>query len=144
MKFNYKKFKNLLARHEFLGGGVKSVLIVDDNMSFLNYAKAVFERDNVMVEAIEDPFYAIRRFIEVQPDVIFLDVNMPKINGYSLYKILNHLNYFDAKIIFLSANENCRKDIEVDEILQRALFLSKPISPSTLLSAMDEALSEAG
>ncbi|MDP6673800.1 MAG: EAL domain-containing protein [Gammaproteobacteria bacterium] len=62
------------------------VLIVDDDPTLRMLARATLEKSGFRVEEAEDGEQALRKFIQHQPSVIMLDVEMPKLNGYETCK----------------------------------------------------------
>ena len=62
------------------------ILIVDDDPTLRMMARTTLEKSGFRVEEAEDGEQALRKFIQHQPSVIMLDVEMPKLNGYETCK----------------------------------------------------------
>jgi DNA-binding response OmpR family regulator len=116
-----------LDSHEFI-----KVLVIDDNVDFLLYMQQALSVPQTSVLALDNPFDAIEAFVENRPQFTFLDVNMPGINGMSLYRMLQAIASYDARLILLSANEVYTRDLSFNE--QGIIFLRKPISVRQLRS----------
>ncbi|MDH3977467.1 MAG: EAL domain-containing protein [Gammaproteobacteria bacterium] len=58
------------------------ILVVDDDPTLRMIARATLEKAGFAVEEAEDGEEALRKFIQHQPAIIMLDVEMPKMNGY--------------------------------------------------------------
>lgn len=133
MQSNFSIINNELSEIEFHQNGNRTVLAIDDNSSFLEYLRAVVSKDNhhkIFIES--DPFNAIKTFVELRPDIVFVDLNMPIINGMNLIKIINILNFYNSKIIILSANHTCQQDLKCIEEFKNITFAKKPIDINEL------------
>jgi DNA-binding response OmpR family regulator len=94
------------------------LLLVDnepDNTSVLSMG---LEDEGYIVDAFTDPILALSNFKPNYYSLVILDINMPKMNGYDLYKEIRKLDN-KVKICFLTAselyNENLRR--QTKEIL---------------------------
>ena len=112
----------------------KKILVVDDEKDIVDILKYNLERENEFdVLTAKDGKEAIELAAKF-PDLIILDIMMPKLNGFEVCKQLK-INSETAKIpvIFLTAKEN-----EIDEILGLEIgaddYISKPISPRKVLA----------
>ncbi len=116
----------------------KSVLIVDDSVVMQEEIKHILEGSNYQVEGYaKDADEAMKKYEELLPDVVTMDIIMPGINGLDASKhILD--KWEDAKIVFLTA-------LAYDEHIAQARemgisgFVHKPIDRELLLTALDEA-----
>jgi DNA-binding NarL/FixJ family response regulator len=91
------------------------VLVVDDNQPFRQYlSHMLMERNNLRVicEA-SDGLEAVQRAEELQPDLVLLDVGLPKLNGFEAARLIRERSP-KSKILFVS------QESDVD-IVQRAL-----------------------
>ena len=85
---------------------------------------------------------AIAKIKELKPDVVLLDIMMPKLDGYSTLneiKTMENLNH--SKVIFLSAKTN-PKDIEKGLELGADAYVTKPYSIKKLIQQIDEMLKQ--
>jgi two-component system, OmpR family, response regulator ChvI len=111
------------------------LLLVDnepDNTSVLSMG---LEDEGYIVDAFTDPILALSNFKPNYYSLVILDINMPKMNGYDLYKEIRKLDN-KVKICFLTAselyNENLRR--QTKEILNEVKrFISKPLTLEDLV-----------
>lgn len=109
-------------------------IIVDDeypSREELKYFIKNFSNINIM-EEFDDSIKALGYIEKNKPDIIFLDINMPKLNGMALGKIINH---FPKKplIIFITAH----KEYAVDAFeLQAYDYILKPYSEERMVSTL--------
>lgn len=64
----------------------KKILVVDDEIDFLNLLKARLEVNNYNVIAVSNGEEALERFRKDKPDALLLDIMMPGINGLDVLK----------------------------------------------------------
>lgn len=108
-------------------------IIIDDEPKAIDLLKLYTERheDISVVGAFRDPIKAIR-FLESQlVDLVFLDINMPKINGISLAKIIDK----KSQIIFTTAySEYAVESYDIGAVD----YLLKPISYERFYKSIDK------
>ena len=116
------------------------LLLVDnepDNTSVLGMG---LEDEGYIVDAFTDPILALSNFKSNYYSLVILDINMPKMNGYDLYKEIRKLDN-KVKICFLTAselyNENLRRQTKeiLDEVKR---FISKPLTIEDLIKVKKE------
>lgn len=114
--------------------GIKRVLIVDDEPHLIRSLAFVMSREGYEVFTAENGEEALCKAIENKPDLIFLDIMMPKKNGYEVCEAIRQMpDLKNTHIIILSA-----KGSEIDR--EKALssgadsFISKPFSPFEVVS----------
>lgn len=109
------------------------VLLVDDEKDIVEFLQYNLESEGFEVLTAYDGESALEKMQE-KPDVVVLDVMMPKMNGYEVCKNIRlNEQYNDVPIIFLSA-----KTSEFDELKGFDLgaddYIKKPISPKMLVA----------
>ena len=88
----------------------KIVIVDDDELEFEKFKKE-FKNDKVSIEYIQDSEFAFNKISEVQPDLIILDLMMPKIDGVTLsHKLKANIKTKHIPIIISTA-----KDLNADE-----------------------------
>ncbi len=113
------------------------VLIVDDEIAFAELLVAMlgkYERQ-LEVEAVQDGFEAGRKLETFRPDVILLDLMMPKMDGFAVCRSIKQSDYRDTRIIAMSGF--CSDENRVRVIAEGAeLCLQKPFTPAELVRAI--------
>jgi two-component system, chemotaxis family, chemotaxis protein CheY len=86
---------------------MKTVLIVDDSAYNRSYLTALLRKKGVKVEIAEDGEIAVKKFIEVKPDLVFLDYIMPKKSGIEALREMKALNseFVGIMLTSVSASE---------------------------------------
>ncbi len=111
---------------------MRSVLIVEDNEAMLRGLEDNFELKGYRVKTARDGEQGLNAALSENPDLIILDIMLPKMNGYEICSQVRKKN-FDMPIIMLTA-----KDQESDVILGLNLgaddYVTKPFSIKELLA----------
>jgi DNA-binding response OmpR family regulator len=108
------------------------VLIVDDEPNIVQLAKLYLERDNFQVTAVGDGLRALETIRERQPDLVVLDVMLPRLDGFEICRQLRAEDN-QVPIIMVTA-----RDEDIDKILGLELgaddYLTKPFNPRELVA----------
>ena len=112
---------------------MSKILLVDDERDIVEFLQYNLEQKGYEVIVGYDGLEALKKLSE-NPDLIILDIMMPHLDGYDVYKKIRENEKFkNIPIIFLTA-----KSGEVDEIKALELgasdYVQKPISPKKLLA----------
>jgi len=115
----------------------KKILIVDDNENIREALTYLLEDEGHSVSVAKDGAEALRKVREVTPDILFLDIMMPEINGYDVCRtIKNDPDLKNIYVIMLTAKgqadeqERC-KEIGADE------YVVKPFSPMEIFAKIN-------
>ena len=114
---------------------MKKILIVDDEQDIVESLKFVLEVSGYVCYTAYNGEVGLRLAKEIMPDLIILDVMMPKINGYKISRLLKYdSKYKDIPIIMVTArsqledkmigeetgvNEYITKPFELDAIVKK-------------------------
>ena len=107
---------------------MKKVLIVDDEVDTLNALKQGLELQGVEVDAFASPTEALGKFAPGRYEVAILDVRMPKMNGFQLFREILRLDG-EVRDVFLSAfGEYLSEFRKAFPELDESRFIRKPIT----------------
>ena len=117
----------------------KSKLLIVDNEPDINLSLKIFLKENSFdVDTFEDPIIALDNFRKGIYDLLILDIVMPKMHGFELYREIRKIDS-EVKICFLTAGEICHAaytDIFADNI-----FIRKPIQNQDLVKRINNIIS---
>ena len=117
-------------------GKTKTILVVDDDMELSDGLRMMLERQGFRVLQARDGQQGKQMVYQHQPDLVILDMMMPRMGGYP---VLEHFR--DKKeappIIMITANEGSRHRAYA-ELLRVDDYLRKPFSLDTLLAKIAE------
>ena len=118
-------------------GKAKQILIADDEPDILEIIRYNLEKEGYEVLTAKDGNEAIEKAKEFYPDLIILDIMMPRKNGVEVCQILRTQPSFqDTLIIFLTAMSDESSQIKGLETGADD-YISKPISPKVLVSRVN-------
>ena len=115
------------------------VVIVDDEMPARMALRALLadEADALVVAECENGFEAVRTITDLQPDVVLLDVQMPKLDGFDVLELVGA----EVPVVFVTAHDEfALKAFEVHAVD----YLLKPVSPDRLATALARVRERAG
>lgn len=108
------------------------LLLVDDEPAILQLARMYLEREGFRVQEARDGEAALEAVKHIQPDLIVLDIMLPKLDGFEVCRRLRAADS-PAAILMLTA-----RDEDIDKILGLELgaddYLTKPFNPRELVA----------
>lgn len=121
----------------------KTVLVVDDSPTVRKLVAMTLEKRGFQVVAAFDGVAAIKEIATHNPDLILMDVTMPRLDGYQLCKLVKkHEATKHIPVVMLSG-----KDGMFDRLRGRLVgcsgYISKPFVPETLIETVEEHLAQA-
>ncbi len=132
------KVKNFEAEKEWAHLKDKSLLIIDDDPDFIELITTLLKKIGMNeVHCVSSEIEAISYLTNNSPDLILLDVMLPKINGFSMGKIIREMSHSNIPILYITANKNFRQDFNlVEDKLSDHLY--KPIDRNLLAKKINE------
>ena len=117
--------------------GVK-VMVIDDSNTIRRSAEIFLNQAGCQVILAQDGFDALSKITDHEPDVVFVDIMMPRLDGYQTCSLIKrNAKYRTTPVIMLSS-----KDGLFDRARGRMVgsdeYLTKPFTKDTLLSAVRE------
>lgn len=109
---------------------MKKILIVEDDAAIRTELKALLSNDGYEAAVIEDFTDVLGQILKAEPDMVLLDINIPKMNGEVLLKELRKET--TLPVIMVTSRTS-----EVDEVLSMSYgaddYITKPYNPTILL-----------
>lgn len=107
---------------------MSKILIVDDEPNIVMSLEYAFKKKGFDVYIARDGEEAIQLIKEVLPNIVLLDIMMPKVDGYEVLEYVNQQHENDRiKVLFMSA-KNKMQDIEKGLALGAVDYITKPFS----------------
>jgi DNA-binding response OmpR family regulator len=118
------------------------ILIVDDEPDLTKISVMALEHYGYKVDAFNNPKEALSKYKPGSYDLIILDIKMPEMNGFELYREIKKKDN-NAKMCFLTASELYYKEFREKEFrsLDRNLFIRKPINNEELAKEINKLIS---
>ena len=117
----------------------KTLLLVDDDPEILRALTAVLERKGFRVATARDGQEGIAAAEREQPDLVVVDMMMPKKSGFLVLEKLKSRGPIGPKVIMITANEGGRHRAYA-EMLGVDDYLRKPFAIDKLLEAINRLL----
>jgi DNA-binding response OmpR family regulator len=120
----------------------KRVLLVDDEPDLNLTLKLTLEENGFRVDSFTDPLSVLENFKANLYDLIILDIQMPGINGFELYRQIKKIDD-KVKVCFLTASEMYYEEFrkELFPALDNNCYIQKPIENETLIKRLNRILS---
>jgi twitching motility two-component system response regulator PilH len=128
----------------------KKVLVVDDDPDVRLFSVTVLEENGYTPLEAEDGEAGLKKIKAEKPDLVILDVLMPRQSGVRLYRELKTAKALkDVKVIILSGiakktflrSQKALTEFGGSEIPEPEIYLEKPVEPDELASVIKKALS---
>ena len=121
----------------------KKVLIVDDEINIVTALEFLLQKSGYEVMAAQNGDEALRRVESFAPDLVLLDVMMPRISGYEVCRRMRErADWKHIKIVMLSAKGR-EAEVSKGVSLGADLYVTKPFSNSELVGKIGELLAGA-
>jgi two-component system, OmpR family, response regulator ChvI len=119
----------------------KRVMIVDDESDVNLAVKIALEQKDYQVDAFKDPLLALENFRKGLYDLLILDIKMPKMHGFELYRQIKRVDD-KVKVCFLTAGEMYYGAYtDIFQALDAQCFIRKPIENEELLKRLNKIMS---
>ena len=116
------------------------VLLIDDQKSVAEVLDALLKRFSATLEYAADGARGLQRAKQAPPDLIFLDIMMPGIDGFSVCRFLkNDPATRDIPVVFLTAGQD--KDVTRSREAGADAFIGKPFVSSEIVAVLERFLS---
>jgi len=117
-----------------VAAGKQRVLVVDDDRGFRALARDRLERAGFAVVEAANADEALAAAEELQPDLVLLDVRLPRVSGYEVYRELRDRCGDGLPIMFVSGERTEAYDRTVGLLLGAEDYLVKPFDPDELVA----------
>ena len=112
------------------------ILVIDDSKTIRRTAETLLTKEGCQVFTAIDGFDALSKIADHQPDLIFVDIMMPRLDGYETCSLIKHNKMFkDTPVIMLSSKDGLF-DRARGRIVGSEQYLTKPFTKDELLGAV--------
>ena len=117
--------------------GLKA-MVIDDSKTIRRTAETLLKKVGCEVVTAVDGFDALAKITDHKPDIIFVDIMMPRLDGYQTCALIkNNKNFKNTPVIMLSSKDGLF-DRAKGRIVGSDQYLTKPFSRDELLSAIKD------
>lgn len=120
------------------------ILIIDDEKDFVDLIKLILEKNEYIVSVAYDGEEGVNKILAEVPDLVVLDLNIPKLNGYEVCrKVREKYSFTDVAVLMLTV-----RTLEQDYISGFSCgsddYMTKPFEPKELLARIRNLMRRAG
>ena len=116
--------------------GVK-VLVIDDSKTIRRSAENLLSKAGCDVITATDGFDALAKIADSHPEIIFVDIMMPRLDGYQTCSLIKHNKVFRAIPVIMLSSKDGLFDRARGRIVGSEHYLTKPFTKDELLSAIE-------
>lgn len=121
--------------------GGKHILVIDDSNTNIVLLESLLERNGYNVSSALNAREGIKTISNKIPDLIYLDLVMPELNGLDFLRILrNNKSWKDIPVVILSAISD-RETIKESRELGVTEYITKPLNINKIISLTNSLLS---
>lgn len=112
------------------------VMIIDDSKTIRRTAETLLQKVGCTVSTAVDGFDALAKIADNKPNIIFVDIMMPRLDGYQTCALIkNNMTFRDTPVIMLSSKDGLF-DKARGRIVGSDEYLTKPFSKDELFDAI--------
>jgi len=112
------------------------ILVVDDSKTIRRTAETLLSKEGCQVFTAIDGFDALSKIADHQPDLIFVDIMMPRLDGYETCSLIKHNKGFKKTPVIMLSSKDGLFDRARGRIVGSEQYLTKPFTKDELLGAI--------
>ena len=127
---------NAVASEQQSGVGGMKVMVIDDSKTIRRTAETLLKKEGFTVVTATDGFEALSKITDQEPDIIFVDIMMPRLDGYQTCALIKHNQVFRNTPVVMLSSKDGLFDKARGRIVGSDQYLTKPFTKEELLSAI--------
>ena len=116
-------------------GGLK-ILVIDDSKTIRRTAETLLAKEGCEVHTAVDGFDALAKIADHHPDIIFVDINMPRLDGYQTCSLIKNNQVFKETPVIMLSSKDGLFDRARGRLVGSEQYLTKPFTKDELLGAI--------
>ena len=120
---------------EYSFAGIK-VMVIDDSKTIRRTAELILQKAGCQVITAVDGFESLALVVDHKPDIIFVDIMMPRLDGYQTCAVIKHNLVFQSIPIIMLSSKDGLFDKARGRIVGAAQYITKPFTSDELLTAI--------
>ncbi len=114
------------------------VMVIDDSKTIRRTAETLLKKAGCEVITATDGFEALSKITDNQPDIIFIDIMMPRLDGYQTCALIKRNDVYKSTPVVLLTSKDGLFDRARGRIVGSDQYLTKPFTKEELLGAIKE------
>lgn len=112
------------------------VMVIDDSKTIRRTAETLLKKEGCVVVTATDGFEALSKITDQEPDIIFVDIMMPRLDGYQTCALIKHNQVFKHTPVVMLSSKDGLFDKARGRIVGSDQYLTKPFTKEELLGAI--------
>ncbi len=112
------------------------VMVIDDSKTIRRTAETLLAREGAEVTTAVDGFEALAKIAETEPQIIFVDIMMPRLDGYQTCTLIKHNQRFRNTPVIMLSSKDGLFDKARGRIVGSEQYVTKPFTREELLDAI--------
>jgi len=113
------------------------VLVIADSKTIRRTAEPLLSKEGCEVFTAVDGFDALAKIADHQPDIVFVDIMMPRLDGYQTCALIKHNKVFRSIAVIMLSSKDGLFDRARGRIVGSEHYLTKPFTKDELLGAIE-------
>lgn len=114
------------------------VMVIDDSKTIRRTAETLLKKEGCDVITANDGFEALSKIADNNPDIIFVDIMMPRLDGYQTCALIKHNQRFKNTPVIMLSSKDGLFDRARGRIVGSEQYLTKPFTKEELLGAIEQ------
>jgi twitching motility two-component system response regulator PilG len=114
------------------------VMVIDDSKTIRRTAETLLKKEGCEVFTANDGFEALSKIADHHPHIIFVDIMMPRLDGYQTCALIKHNQKFKAIPVIMLSSKDGLFDRARGRIVGSEQYLTKPFTKEELLGAIEQ------
>ena len=127
---------NLSREDDVVTGRTCRVMVVDDSKTIRRTAETLLRKEGFEVVTAVDGFEALGKIVDYQPDIVFLDIMMPRLDGYQTCALIKHHHAFKNTPVVMLSSRDGLFDRARGRVVGSDRYITKPFTKEELLAVI--------
>jgi twitching motility two-component system response regulator PilG len=114
------------------------VMVIDDSKTIRRTAETLLKKEGCEVITANDGFEALSKIADHNPNIIFVDIMMPRLDGYQTCALIKHNQKFKNTPVIMLSSKDGLFDRARGRIVGSEQYLTKPFTKEELLGAIQQ------
>src|SRR5690554_2420921 len=119
------------------------IMVIDDSKTIRRTAETLLKKVGCEVITATDGFDALAKIADSQPDIIFVDIMMPRLDGYQTCALIKNNSSFKKTPVIMLSSKDGLFDKAKGRIVGSDQYLTKPFSKDELLNTIRQYIPQA-
>ena len=112
------------------------VMVIDDSATIRRSAETMLSKEGCDVQTAVDGFEALAKIAQMKPQLIFVDIMMPRLDGYQTCAIIKNNDEFKTTPVVMLTSKDGLFDKARGRVVGSDQYLTKPFTRDELLKAV--------